>query len=98
MSLKELPDSPFVGYLACENEIEVVEGTGELMCKSLRGAVVFKQVILSLFWRWLHSGSVVFIESSGPRFHALVRDRLDCGAGTGLLVGVLQKSSWNAVF
>lgn len=49
MSLKELPDSPFVGYLARENEIAVVEGTGELMCKSLRGVVVFKQVILLLF-------------------------------------------------
>ena len=28
MSLKELPDSPFVGYLARENEIAVVEGGG----------------------------------------------------------------------
>jgi hypothetical protein len=49
MLLKRLPDSPFVGYLARENEIEVVEGTGELMCKSLRGVVILKQVILLLF-------------------------------------------------
>lgn len=64
MSLKELPDSPFVGYLARENEIAVVEGTGELTCKSLRGAVAFKQVILLLFGGGLTA--VVWFSLSHP--------------------------------
>ena len=49
MSVKMLAEAPFVGHLARENEIAVVEHDGELICKSLRGVVVFTQVILLLF-------------------------------------------------
>jgi hypothetical protein len=49
MSLTVLADSPFVGHLARENELAVVETAGELICKSLRGVIVFKQVIVLLF-------------------------------------------------
>ncbi len=49
MKIKKFPDKVFVGFIAAKNEIEVLERDGELVCKSLRDVVLFKQIILMLF-------------------------------------------------
>jgi hypothetical protein len=56
MKIKKFPDKVFVGFIAAKNEIEVLERDGELICKSLRDVVLFKQIILLLFGGGLTAG------------------------------------------
>ena len=63
MPLKTFGDKPFVGQFSLKNELEVIDQSGLLICKSLQNVVLLRQIVLAVFGCALTAGAWYLIQN-----------------------------------